>query len=387
MKRIHSIDIVRGIVMIIMALDHVRDLMHIDSITQSPTDFTTTTPILFFTRWITHLCAPIFVFLAGTSAYMSLKNNNNISHTRRNLFRRGLVLLLLEFTIVNFAIFFDVGFHTLLFEVIASTGFGFIILSLLLKLSSKQLGITGLLIIFLHNLTPLIPFGETSILKVILTPLFSPAAIPLFAGKAFVVGYPPIPWLGIMLVGFACGSYFEKSKEKTEKIFLKIGLGALALFTVMRFINIYGDGLPWTSQRDTVFTFMSFMNISKYPPSLVFCLVTLGIMFLLLAFSERLSDKFKNILSVYGKVPLFYFIIHFYLIHLITLLVLSLQVFHFSQFEFASGTFGRPKGIESGLPLWAVYIIWLAVVTVLYKPCQWYGQYKETHKNWWLKYI
>src|SRR6478609_3633455 len=144
MKRIHSIDIVRGIVMIIMALDHVRDLMHIHSITQSPTDFATTTPLLFFTRWITHLCAPTFVFLAGTSAYMSLKNNNNLAETRRNLLKRGLFLLLLEFTIVNFAIFFDIGFHTLLFEVIASTGFGFIILSLLLKLSPKQLAITGL---------------------------------------------------------------------------------------------------------------------------------------------------------------------------------------------------------------------------------------------------
>lgn len=387
MKRIHSIDIVRGIVMIIMALDHVRDLMHIHSITQNPTDFTTTTPILFFTRWITHLCAPIFVFLAGTSAYMSLKNSNSISETRRNLLNRGLFLILLEFTIVNFAIFFDVGFHTLLFEVIASTGFGFIILSLLLKLSAKQLGIIGLLILFCHNLTPLIPLGETSILKIILTPFFSPAAIPLFAGKTFVMGYPPIPWLGIMLIGFACGLYFEKTQEKMEKIFIKIGLGALALFTVIRFINIYGDGLPWASQKDAMFTFMSFMNISKYPPSLLFCLVTLGIMFLLLAFSGRLSDGLKNILSVYGKVPFFYFIIHFYLIHLITLIILRVQGIHFSQFEFAAGTFGRPKGIESGLPLWAIYLIWLAVVIVLYKPCQWYGQYKATHKNWWLKYI
>ena len=132
---------------------------------------------------------------------------------------------------------------------------------------------------------------------------------------------------------------------------------------------------------------ISFLETNKYPPSLLFCLVTLGIMFLLLAFSGRLNDRFKNIFSVYGKVPLFYFIIHFYLIHLITLLVLSLQGFHFSQFEFATATFGRPKDIESGLPLWAIYLIWLAVVIVLYKPCYWYGHYKATHKNWWLKYI
>lgn len=217
MNRIQSIDIVKGIVMIIMALDHTRDLIHIDSITQNPTDLLTTTPLLFFTRWITHLCAPIFVFLAGTSAYMSFKNKNNISETKQHLLKRGLFLILLEFTIINFGIFFDIGFHTLLFAVIASTGFGFIILSLLLKLSSKQLAIIGLLILFCHNLTSLIPFGETSILKFILTPFFSPTAIPLFAGQTFVIGYPPIPWLGIMLLGFACGPYFEMAKEKKRK--------------------------------------------------------------------------------------------------------------------------------------------------------------------------
>lgn len=387
MKRIHSIDIVRGIVMIIMALDHVRDLMHIQSVSQNPTDFSTTTPILFFTRWITHLCAPTFVFLAGTSAYMSLKNSNSLPETRRNLLKRGLFLLLLEFTVVNFAIFFDIGFHMLLFEVIASTGFGFIILGLLLKLPPKQLGIAGLLLIACHNLTALIPFGETSMLKMILTPFFSPTAIPLFAGKIMVMGYPPIPWLGILLLGFACGQFVEMASKKREKLFAQIGIGALALFTTIRFINGYGDSLPWTSQKDAVFTFLSFMNVSKYPPSLVFCLVTLGIMFLFLAFSERLNSTLKNILSVYGKVPLFYFIVHFYLIHIITLVVLWCQGFHFSQFEFASGTFGRPKDVESGLALWGVYLIWIVVVAVLYKPCQWYGQYKATHKNWWLKYI
>ena len=373
--------------MIIMALDHVRDLMHVNSVTQNPTDFSTTTPILFFTRWITHLCAPTFVFLAGTSAYMSLKNKNSLSDTRQHLLKRGLFLILLEFTLVNFAIFFDVGFHMLLFDLIASTGFGFIALSLLLKLPPKQLGIIGLVLIACHNLTALIPFGESSIVKLILTPFFSPTAIPLFAGKILVMGYPPIPWLGIMLLGFACGQYLEMANEKQEKRFTQAGIGALVLFSLIRFINIYGDSLPWSSQKDALFTFLSFMNVSKYPPSLVFCLVTIGILFLLLAFSERLSSTLKNILTVYGKVPLFYFIVHFYLIHVITLVVLWCQGIHFAQFEFATGTFGRPKDIASGLPLWGVYVVWIAVVIALYKPCQWYGQYKATHKNWWLAYL
>ncbi|PBJ06122.1 DUF1624 domain-containing protein [Flavobacterium sp. ACN6] len=386
MKRQPSIDIVRGIVMVIMALDHVWDLMHVDSITQSPTDLASTSPLLFFTRWITHLCAPIFVFLAGTSIYLSLQNKNDFTKTRQLLLKRGLWLILLEFTIVNFGLFFDIGFHTLLFEVIAAIGFGFVILSLLLKVRSKILGIIGLVIIFFHNLLPLIPFAENSVLKTILTPLFGPVVFP-FAGKAFIMGYPPIPWLGIMLVGFATGKFFELAETQRKKLFLKIGLSALALFIVFRIINIYGDPALWTAQKDLVFTFLSFMNVTKYPPSLLFCLVTLGILFLLLAFAEQFHNTVKKVTLVYGKVPLFYFVVHFYVIHILTLFMLFAQGFNWQQLEFAAGTFGRPKGVESGLPLWSIYCIWILVVALLYKPCQWFGKYKAEKQYWWLKYI
>ena len=256
MKRQPSIDIVRGIVMIIMALDHVRDLMHVDSITQSPTDLSTTSPLLFFTRFITHLCAPTFVFLAGTSVYLSLQNKNNLAETRKFLFKRGLWLLILEFTIVNFGLFFDIGFHSVLFEVIAAIGFGFIVLSLLLKIRSQILGFIGLFILFFHNILPIIPFEENSVLKNILAPFFSPIVIP-FSGRAFIMGYPPIPWLGIMLVGFATGKFFALAEEKRKKLFTKIGLSALILFIIIRFVNIYGDPVLWTTQKDAVFTFLS----------------------------------------------------------------------------------------------------------------------------------
>lgn len=385
MKRLQSIDIVRGIVMIIMALDHVRDLMHVDSITQSPTDLATTSPLLFFTRWITYLCAPSFVFLAGTSVYLSLQNKNS-SETRKHLFKRGFWLIFLEFTVVNFGLFFDIGFHSLLFEVIAAIGFGFIILGLLLKIRSKILGIIGLVIIFFHNLLPLLPFAENSVLKVILSPFFGPIVIP-FSGRAFIMAYPPIPWLGIMLVGFASGKFFELAEEKRKKLFIQIGLSALVLFVIFRCINIYGDPALWDSQRDALFTFLSFMNITKYPPSLLFCLTTLGIMFLLLAFAEQFHGKIKKVTLVYGKVPLFYFVVHFYIIHILTLLMLFAQGFNWSQLEFVSGNFGRPKNTVSGLPLWAIYLIWIFVVVLLYKPCQWFGKYKAENKYWWLKYI
>lgn len=386
MKRQPSIDIGRGIVMIIMALDHVRDLMHIDSITQSPTDLATTSPLLFFTRWITHLCAPIFVFLAGTSVYLSLQNNNNFAKKRAMLIKRGFWLIFVEFTIVNFGLFFDIGFHTLLFEVIAAIGFGFIILGLLLKISSKTLGIIGLLIIVCHNLLPLIPFAENSILKDILAPFFSPTVIP-FSGRAFIMGYPPIPWLGIMLVGFATGKFFELEFTKRKKLFLKIGLSSLVLFVIIRFLTIYGDPVLWNSQKDAVFSFLSFLNVTKYPPSLLFCLATLGIMFILLSFAEQFSNGIKKVTLVYGKVPLFYFVVHFYVIHILTLLMLFAQGLSWSQFEFATGTFGRPKGLESGLPLWFIYLIWISVVAFLYKPSKWFGTYKAENQHWWLKYI
>ncbi|MBF4492016.1 DUF1624 domain-containing protein [Flavobacterium sp. MR2016-29] len=386
MKRLPSIDIVRGIVMIIMALDHVRDLMHIDSITQGPTDLATTTPLLFFTRWITHLCAPTFVFLAGTSVYLSLKNKNNLQETRQHLLKRGLFLLLLEFTVFNFGLFFDIGFHTLLFEVIATIGFGFIVLSFLLKVRSQILGSIGLVIIFCHNLLALIPFSENSVLKTILSPLFGPVVFP-FSGRVFIMGYPPIPWLGIMLIGFAAGKFFELAEEQRKKIFAKVGLSALALFVVLRFINVYGDPALWAVQKNAIFTFLSFMNVNKYPPSLLFGLITLGIMLLLLAFADQLNNGIKKATSVYGKAPLFYFIVHFYVVHILTLIMLFMQGFNWSQFEFATGTFGRPKDLVSGVALWAIYLIWIFVVTLLYKPCQWFGNYKAHNKYWWLRYI
>ncbi|CAN5283172.1 hypothetical protein BH11BAC6_BH11BAC6_12280 [soil metagenome] len=238
MKRINSIDFTRGFVMIIMALDHVRDFIYVDAVTQSPTNLSTTTPILFFTRWITYLCAPTFVFLAGTSAYTSFKKENNIAESKKFLLKRGLWLILLEFTVVSFGLYFDIGFHNFLFEVIAAIGFGFITLSLLLRLSLKTITIIGLLIICCHNLLPLIPFSEGSIVKTILMPFFGVVGFPLSSQTTLVVAYPPIPWLGIMLLGFASGKLFELPDDKRKLLFLKIGVSALLFFIVVRFINI-----------------------------------------------------------------------------------------------------------------------------------------------------
>jgi uncharacterized membrane protein len=387
MKRIYSIDFTRGVVMIIMALDHVRDLMHTKSVMQSPTDLATTTPVLFFTRWITYLCAPTFVFLAGTSAYLSLKKKGNVSQARSFLLKRGLWLILLEFTVVNFALFFDLSFHNFIFEVIAAIGFGFILLALLVKVPAKGILITGLVILCCHNLLPLIPFGKNSMIQQILSPLFIPGAFPLNGHTIFIMGYPPIPWLGIMLTGFAAGKLFELPQQRRRSIFLATAIGAILLFVIVRMVNIYGDTVVWATQKNGLFTFLSFMNVTKYPSSLLFCLITLGVMFLILALGEAVNNKLTAVASVYGKVPLFYFIIHFYIIHISLIILLLLQGFDWSQLDFASGSFGRPKAVPCGIALWAVYIAWVAVVALLYRPCVWFGKYKASQKYWWLKYI
>ncbi len=372
--------------MIIMALDHTRDLLHVNSITQQPTDLTTTTPFLFFTRLITHLCAPSFVFLSGASAFISFKNKNNLSASRIHLLTRGIWLIVLDLSLVNFGLWFDIHFNVLLFDVLSAIGFGFIILSFLLKCSTKTIGIVGLTIIFLHNLFPLVPFAETSLVKQILMPLFGPNAYPLGKGIFFVVGYPPIPWLGIMFVGFSAARIFEQTIENRKKIFLKIGLTCLFFFVIIRFVNIYGDSLHWSTQKNSLFTFLSFVNVTKYPPSLLFCLITLGVMFLIFSIIEGKKSKFMDILIVYGKVPLFYFVIHWFIIHPLMFAMVFIQGFKSSDLIFGFN-FGRPKG-ENGVNLLVIYLIWILVVAMLYPICKWYGNYKERHKNnKWLNYL
>lgn len=386
MKRIYSIDFARGVVMMIMPLDHVRDLMHIASVTQSPTNLATTTPILFFTRWITHLCAPIFVFLAGTSAFLAFNNKQDISQSRKFLLKRGLWLILLDFTVVNLGLFFDPCFHTLIFEVIAAVGFGFLMLALLIKLPSKTIGLIGLAIIFLHDLVFLIPMGQNNTFITVFSQFFVPSASPVFSNRIFIMGYPPIPWVGIIFAGFGAGSLFNLPQEQRKSLFLKIAAGALLLFIIVRFINVYGDPVPWSAQKTPMYTFLSYMNVAKYPPSLSFCSAMLGIMFLILALGEHIRTRTTDIAYTYGKVPLFYFIVHFYLIHFLLIVILFAQGFHWADMNFVSGSFGRPKA-ASGIPLWAVYLVWIGIVVLLYKPCVWFGKYKAEHKYWWLKYI
>jgi uncharacterized membrane protein len=397
MKRIASIDIARGLVMVIMALDHTRDLLDSWSRTNSPTDLAVTTPLLFFTRWITHFCAPAFVFLAGTSAAIQLTRSTDPRTTRHWLLRRGLILIAIEFTIVDFGMSFDLRFRLLIFEVIATIGAGMVLLSFLSRLPIRWLILITALIFFGHDLLPGPPPmamaapSSSLVFNILRTVGWSPGAFQPGSNLMIVVAYPILPWLGIMLTGFIAGRWFERPAPERKRLFLGAGLIALGLFLVLRFFNAYGDPNPWSAQKTPVFTLLSFLNVVKYPPSLLFSLLTLGGLFLVLAAIERPapqpSNPISRILQVYGRVPLFYFIVHFYLIHLLLLVVDFAQGYSLSQLDFGPFQFGRPT-IGGGLPTWCIYPIWIGVVVVMYPLSRWYGRYKAVHpEKTWLRYF
>jgi len=296
-------------------------------------------------------------------------------------------LIFLEFTIINFALWYDLHFRILLFQVIAAIGFGFIILSFLMKLPVRLLGIIALIIIFGHNLISPLLAGNDSVIKSVFSPLVNFSSYQTTPKFAFVVAYPVIPWFGIMLAGFASAKWFELPEAKRKRLFFRIGSLTILVFTILRLTNVYGDPFLWSIQKNNIFTFLSFINTSKYPPSLLFILMTLGVMFLLMSFAEGIKSRFMDLVSVYGRVPFFYFLIHLYLIHSVMIGIMLLQGFQWSDLSFEPFQFGRPKA-DSGIDLWLVYIVWLCVVASMYPLCKWYSDYKQAHReNKWLRYL
>ncbi|AUD04971.1 DUF1624 domain-containing protein [Spirosoma pollinicola] len=390
MKRVTAIDITRGLVMVIMALDHVRDLLHTPALTQNPTDLATTTPAIFMTRWITHLCAPTFVFLSGTSAYLSLRKQSatgtDSASGRRFLLKRGLVLILLELTVVNFAFWFDIHFQSLMLQVIYAIGGGLVVLSLLAKLPVKWVGIIGVAIVFGHNILQAVPPFTEPVPKLLWALFFRTDFLPISPHFALLAAYPLIPWLGIMLVGFAFGQLMERPMEQRKPFVLRIGFGALLLFVLLRYLNLYGDPAPWSVQKTELFTFFSFINVTKYPPSLLYTLLMLGLMLVFLSAIDGKENALTRIFTVYGKVPMFYYIIHWYLVHLSMIGMSLLQGYSLADLPSGPLNFGRPE--HAGISLVGVYAVWLGLVILLYPLCKWYGKYKAAHTEiGWLRYV
>ena len=315
---------------------------------------------------------------------------------RRFLWQRGLVLILVEFTLVNFALSFDLHFRLFIFEVIATIGSGLFLLSFLSRLKPQLILAIAILLFAGHDVIAFVSMPTNPALGFIGALLFGPGAFPLGANRLLVIAYPILPWLGIMLMGFCTGWVFIGPPETQKKFLTRAGLAALGLFLVLRFVNGYGDPAHWTRQKNSVDTFLSFMNVTKYPPSLLFSLVTLGLLLLLLAIATGKTavtsqtatreNALTRILLVYGRVPLFYFVVHLFVIHTILLVTTICQGYSWNQMDFAPFKFGRPQG--AGLSLGAVYAVWAAVVIALYPLCRWYGRYKALHKEkTWLRYL
>ncbi len=385
-KRIQSIDLLRGIVMVIMALDHTRDFLHYGaSIDQLPLDLATTTPVLFFTRWITHFCAPIFVFLSGTSVFL-YSTGKTKSQVAIFLFTRGIWLMLAELFII-FPIW-NFTFSMIYLQVIWAIGLSMVVLSVLQYLPYKLLLILGLVIIFGHNFLDSVKVETPFISSLVWSVIHE--RHDYFWNKNFmiVVQYPFLPWLGVMILGYTLGKLYVPGIQQSyrKKILLRTGLASIVLFICLRALNIYGDMQPWAHQSTRLFTFMDFLKTTKYPPSLLFILMTLGPGLLFLSLAESLKGKLKELLVIFGKVPFFYYVLHILFIHILSFAIFLLSGHRWEELDFTHFREGSmPFG--SGYSLWVVYVVWISIVMLLYFPCRWYSRYKASHHFWWLSYI
>jgi uncharacterized membrane protein len=379
--RISSVDILRGAIMIIMALDHVRDyfsIAHFD-----PTDLARTTPALFFTRWITHFCAPVFVFLAGMGASLSLDRGKSRHEVSRFLWTRGAVLILLEFTVVRFGWLFNFGTQVLFVQVIWVLGVSMICLAGLIYLPRKITALLGIAMVVGHNAFDGIPPSAFGPLGVVWRFLHVSGAVSLPSGRVFITLYPLIPWIGVMALGFVAGGILQRSPDDRRRILVRTGGVMIAGFILLRAVNMYGDLIPWSSQADGLFTLLSFMNVTKYPPSLDFLLITLGPALIALSVMERMTGFVSKFLMVFGRVPMFFYIIHIYVIH--ALAVVAGIAMGFPARAMMDAMWGLPA--EYGFDLPAVYAVWMVVIAVTYPLCSWYGGMKKRSSNKLLAYL
>ncbi len=377
-SRIASIDLIRGAVMVLMAIDHVRVYSGLPA--GGPTAG------IFFTRWVTHFVAPAFIFLAGTSAFFYGRKHKDLS---RFLFIRGGWLVLLELTVIRIAWTFNFDFsHYLLAGVIWVIGWCMILMAALVRLRPRTVGIIGVAIIALHNLvmpwlSSHIPLGE--LWKILYIGFFEGPV----AGTPLIVLYSIIPWIGVMAAGYAFGTALVMEPARRNRVCLRLGLGATALFLVLRGSNIYGDPRPWSSTTPMP-ALLSFLNTTKYPASLSFLLMTLGPTIALLPLLDRARGRIANWLTLFGRVPFFYYLLHIPLIHALALVVSVIRLGAVSPWLFTNHPMANPPAPEGYTwSLGLLYLVWASAIVMLYFPCRWYADLKarRTDLGGWLKYL
>ena len=390
-KRIQSIDILRGLAIIVMALDHTRDYFHSDAMIFAPLDLVQTTVPLFFTRWITHFCAPAFIFLAGTSAFLvgQRKTKKELSFF---LLTRGLWLIFLELTFVNFGWTFNIHFPFFVLGVIWALGVSMIVLSFLHYLPYNIILGIGILLVAGHNLLDAIHVPGNSFKSFLWSALHDPTFANesnqmIIKGRAVVVDYPVLPWIGVVALGYCFGNLYKRDSDvhiRTKKLLI-LGSVSILLFILLRSVNVYGDPRPWVIQKSTVFTILSWLRVTKYPPSLQFILLTVGTAMLFLALVEKYLNIFGKAIIHIGRVPMFFYLAHIYLIHTLALLAAKFSGYNWNDMISQKPLIPVIHGY--GFSLTMVYLIWLFVILLLYPLCKLYDDYKSRHKKWWLSYL
>ncbi|MDB4916931.1 MAG: hypothetical protein JWM95_4575 [Gemmatimonadetes bacterium] len=379
--RLEAVDVVRGVIMVIMAIDHTRDYFGIPG--QDPTNLATTYPALFFTRWITHFCAPVFFLLTGTGAYLSLRRKST-SELSRFLVTRGLWLIFLEATVLRFVYQFNIDYRTTLLIVIWALGWSMIVLSLLVWLPLAITTTFGLVLIAGHNL--LDPLNRT---HPVVALLHAPMFLLNTPTHSVFMTYPLIPWIGVTAVGYSLGQIYDWDAERRRAWLLRMGLALSVAFVVLRAINVYGDSSRWTSQKTALFTVLSFINATKYPPSLVFLLMTLGPALLFLRAVDGGTPRLLTPARTIGRVPLFYFALHFAFIHLLAVIVCLVRYgtahWMVESPDLGHYPFTPPPGW--GYSLAGVYLVWAIVVLTMYPLCRWFAALKQRRGDAWLSYL
>lgn len=371
--------------MVIMALDHVRDYFNYSAFLFDPADPIQSNLPLFFTRFITHFCAPIFSFLAGVSAYLVGKRKTK-KDLSAYLIKRGIWLICIELTIVSFGWLFDIHFATIVLQVIWSLGVSMLFLSLLIFLPKTYILFISLLIIGSHNLFDSIHLPGNLFWSIV----HEQGIFQLSHSTTLLISYPIIPWIAVMSLGYYFGTFYDANIEATKrkKTFNRIGIIAICLFVVLRFTNIYGDAVEFKNYGDLSKSIISFLNPTKYPPSLLFLLLTIGVAFMLLANTEKLKGKIVDFFCTFGRVPFFYYIIHIYLVHIMAMMYAQLSGIGWSKMILPTWVSFAPGLKGYGLPLWVVYIIWVTIIISLYPICSRYDRYKQAHKSkWYLSYL
>jgi len=389
-KRIKSIDILRGQVMILMALDHVRDFFHLGSFFRDPLNLSSTTPALFMTRWLTHFCAPVFVFLAGISSFLFVQKTGDNKKSFIFIFSRGIFLILLELTVINFAWTFDIGFSFQLLQVIWAIGFSMVFLSFAMFLPNKVILIIGIIIVSGHNIFDTISFNGKDLVSLLWYFLHQSQSVQLNSGKMISFSYPILPWIGILFIGYGLGFLFSNktNNEKRIRTLLIMGIASCLVFLSLRYFNLYGDHSNWFKSSDFLKSIFSFINTTKYPPSLLFTLMTLGPAMILLSIYENHKSPINTVFITFGRVPLFFYIVHLYLTHLAALVILSISGGNWKDLILTDAVFRTASLYNYGYSLPIVYFVWLLLILSLYPLCKIYGSYKEAHKgNLWLKYF